>query len=350
MDDLSRIATVTAIAVAVGATIGGMKGWDVGSSAAEKRIEESPLKRELLERRAAAEEEIETHRHSATADCERTLRKLESDFTAWRNLEETRLSQRRLAGESELSSLKRKRDNLRVWTTASDDSTDRNSVTESDVRTVRDRFKKWLLEERAEEAAVIDENETIASKCAEVLAKMERTATAKGTKAKDESGWTEVKNRMETADATIRKKREKLEEEFIKLETGKCLDQAKGLLEGTDDEPGIAARLKALRENAEDLLAELDRHLKTDEERAAEHDGKSDRCRFLCRRENDGGRFVSRRKNRSGDFHRVLVGENFHDGIARKKRTGEGRPCGQCNHGRRRSNRRRGKGVTPCPA
>ena len=79
-----------------------------------------------------------------------------------------------------MSSLKRKRDNLRVWTTASDDSTDRNPVTESDVRTVRDRFKKWLLEERAEESAVIDENEAIASKCAEVLAKMERTATAKG--------------------------------------------------------------------------------------------------------------------------------------------------------------------------
>ena len=269
MDAFEMIPIVIAVAVMA---FGGCNGYARGKAYAEKRMRDSLVWKENEQRKAKAKDEVECYRVDADEDFRRKSVAIDSDFAQWLRTTASDNERARSEMEFRLAKLREEYDRLVVWTPRSADSLAGSTVSESDLARSRKKFDEWIKREKKKEyLSVLDAEERVRS-LRERIGQMERLATAKRAAPKDEPGYKEATERLAVAEKSVRQQRTALEDEFVNGEVTVLLAQVRTKVDGSESVPGLAARLNEIDEQAEEVIAQTKRHLKTPEEIAAEEE------------------------------------------------------------------------------
>lgn len=261
MDDALPIIVAVALAAAVG-----YWGHTKGRSFAESRARSSLAWQEYQNRKIAAEREFSVFREESNSAFRRDAAAIDAELEALRRTIVQTAAKSQADRNAVLSGLRSRRDALATDVPA---STASGASPTASADTIRRKLDDWSRREMPDEWQKIFDAEEQTKTFRNRLAQLETQAAAKGTKPKNEPGWSVAKDRLDALETIVKKGRAVLEDEFVKAESSNILSRVRMQVEGCQSERGLSARIRALDEKALDVIADTKDRMKTPEERAA---------------------------------------------------------------------------------
>ena len=264
MDDwieLVPILVVVSLAAAVG-----FYGHAKGKSFAESRARSSLAWQEYTERKEVAESEFSSFLDESEVSFQRNAAEIDNETESQRQRVAQEAEQAKATRDAVLSELRRRRD--ACMAARSPDKTPLADSVENSVDISR-RFDSWCQKEKQDDWHALFDAEDQAKIFRGRIAQLEANASAKGTKPKDDPGWSRAKEPLAAVEKVAKERRASLEDEFVKTESAAILSRVRTQISGDESSPGLSARIKALDEMALTVIAEVKDHMLTPEERAA---------------------------------------------------------------------------------
>lgn len=319
MDDWLGLVPILVV-VALAAT-GGVYGHVRGKSFAESRARSSLAWQEYAERKNAVEEEFSAFQNESEAAFRRDSEAMDAETESQRRRFAQEAEQAQAKRDAVLSALRRRRDAC-VAARSTDKTPLAVSVESSDD--IRRRFDNWCQKEKQDDWQALFDAEEQAKIFRDRITQLEAQASAKGTKPKDELGWSIAKERLAAVEKVAKERRASLEEEFVKTESAAILFRVRTQLLGDESAPGLSARIKELDEMALNVIAAAKDHMLTPEERAAAE------APSLAERAGEGVKKVAERTGK-GVRKGVSKGWNTAKGLFSRDKDSDAKPEGDAS-------------------